>query len=218
VKNVGGPGKISKFARKLSGTCAKMAQTSFDSAYLRRSAVAANVENGIVDSSVLLQLTTRDGMGIKDEGVLWDFKRDLPILPNAKLNAAIKHSYDCKFAEIVKDCVSFYNTYGGYLIIGVDDETRRLTGFDGDFDAPDLNKRIQGVTGVNIETIYRNIPCQGAGAYPQMGLLFIPKRPEGTRPAQFKKSAPANDKSQMAYRQNDFYFRERDICRPAKTA
>jgi hypothetical protein len=46
--------------------------------------------------------------------------------------------------------------------------------------------------------------------------LFIPKRPAGIKPAAFKKDAPDRGNGQRAYRENDFYLRERDNCRVAK--
>jgi hypothetical protein len=52
----------------------------------------------------------------------------------------------------------------------------------------------------------------------RIGLLFVPKRSNGIRPAQFKKAAPEGPSGKRAYQQHDFYFRERDICRTARTA
>jgi len=195
-----------------------MAEAIFESAFQRRSTIADLVERGITDGTVLSQLIL-SGTAISDEAVLWDFKREIPVLPaGVKLNEATKCSYDAKFAEIVKDCVALYNTYGGYLIAGVDNTTRSLIGFSGAFDAAELNKRIHAATEVSIETIFRPISFADGVLQPiQLGMLFIPKRAARIRPAAFKKDAPESPNGQRAYRQNDFYFRERDNCRPAKT-
>ena len=195
-----------------------MADVVFESAFQKRSTIADLVERGITDATILSQLIL-NGTAISDEAVLWDFKREMPVLPaGVKLNEATRRLYDAKFAEIVKDCVALYNSYGGYLIAGVDNTTRSLVGFSGAFDAPEINKRIHAATEVSIETIFRVVSFAEGIAQPvQLGLLFIPKRAAGLRPAAFKKDAPEGPNSQRAYRQSDFYLRERDNCRPAKT-
>ncbi|TWB50894.1 RNA-binding domain-containing protein [Bradyrhizobium sacchari] len=132
-----------------------MTEEVFDSSFQRRAVIAELVENGITDGTVLSYLIV-NGHAISDEAVLWDFKIEVPISPpGVKLNEATKRTYDAKFAEIVKDCVSLYNTYGGYLIAGIDNGTRKVVGFSGAFDAADINKRIQAATQVSVETIYR---------------------------------------------------------------
>lgn len=195
-----------------------MSQEPVDSAYQRRAALSELVNNGVTDAAVLPHLIV-NGTAISDEAVLWDFKIEIPVLPNGvKLSDSTKRSYDAKFAEIVKDCVAFYNTYGGYLVVGIDNTSRSPCGFSGLFDAADINKRIQAATQVSIETIYRIVTFAGSDTAPiQLGILFIPKRPAGVRPAAFKKDAPERDGGQRAYRQDEFYFRERDNCRAAKT-
>jgi|SRR5208283_2792443 len=185
-----------------------------DSALVRRNAIANLVQQGALDERVVAQLI-RQGVAIGDEAVLWDFKRQLPVPPAEKLNLTLSEKYDLEFSEIVKDSVAFYNTFGGYLLAGVDDTTRKLLGFDKQFDSADLNKRIQGATGSNIETIYRLLTYQIEGNTFTFGLLFIPKRPEKIRPAQFKKTAPKSETGKVAYNQYDIYFRQRDSCKPA---
>lgn len=195
-----------------------MSLEQFDSVYLRRASVANLIEQGVVDNRVLEQLIV-DGFGIGDEAVLWDFKSELPVMPNVKINDHLKQQYDFKFSQIVKDAVSFHNSYGGYLISGVDDQTRAIVGCPNEFDASDLNKRIQGATGASVETTFRLLTWTDRGGVEKnLGLLFIPKRDEGKLPVQFKKSATANEAGKRAYEQNDFYFRERDACRPAVSA
>ena len=196
-----------------------MPEEAFDSAFQRRAVIADLLDNGVTDGAVLSQLIL-NGRAISDEAELWDFKLEVPVLPvGVKLNDATKRSYDEKFAEIVKDCVALYNTYGGYLVIGVDNTTRNLMGFSGAFDAADINKRIQAATQISVETIYRVVSFSDAATKPtELGILFVPKRPAGVKPAAFKKDAPDRGNGQRAYRQNDFYLRERDNCRTAKTS
>jgi len=50
------------------------------------------------------------------EKSLWDYKLQLPIPPRGRtLSLAEKQTLDWECSRIVKDVVSFYNTYGGYL-------------------------------------------------------------------------------------------------------
>ncbi len=190
-----------------------MVTEAIDSVLVRRNAIANLVQEGCIDERVLAQLI-RQGVAISDEAVLWDFKRELPIQPAQKVNHALTEKYDLEFSEIVKDSVAFNNTFGGYLIVGVDDNSRQLIGFDKLFNSAELNKRIQGATGSSIETVYRIISFPVGDRSYKFGLLFIPKRLEKSRPAQFKKTAPKSETGKVAYNQYDIYFRQRDSCKP----
>jgi tetratricopeptide (TPR) repeat protein len=186
---------------------------ALDSVYERRSILAKKISAGVVDSSVIGSLVS-NGRAISEEAILWDFKQELPNPPSYSQSPTEKSKLDAKYAELVKDCVSFYNSYGGYLIIGIKD-SKELIGYESGFSPEDLNKRIFGATGVSIETIYRSVNVSVEGTQIQFGLLFIPKRPRGTNPAQFKKQAPESEYGKRAYKASDFYLRERDECRPA---
>jgi hypothetical protein len=188
-----------------------------DSAVARRSNISRMLMQGVTDVHVVQELL-RNGTAITDEAVLWDFKRELPVIPSVKMNQTLSSEYDVKFSEIVKDSVAFYNTYGGYLLIGIDDTTRAIVGFDKSFDAADLNKRIQGATGHSIETIFRILYIDIESQTTAVGLLLIPKRSSRTRPAQFKKSALKSPTGKAAYEQNDVYFRQLNSCKKAITA
>jgi Schlafen, AlbA_2 len=187
---------------------------NIDSSVARRSQISTYIVQGVTDSRVVDALV-RGGLAISDEAAVWDFKRELPVRPAEKLNTTLSADYDAKFAEIVRDAVSFYNSYGGYLIAGIDDATRVVVGFEKSFDAADLNKRIQGATEHSIETIFRTVSIAISTKELSVGLLLIPKRPPHIRPAQFKKFAPKSNIGKVAYEQNDVYFRERDNSKKA---
>ncbi|TIQ44609.1 RNA-binding domain-containing protein [Mesorhizobium sp.] len=187
-----------------------------DSVYQRRSSLSTMISNGIVDNSVLLQIIL-DGKAISEEAVLWDFKKELPGRLSAKPTPNEKQRSDAKFCEVMKDCVAFYNSYGGYLVVGIADGSGQIEGFSANFDAADLNKRLAGATGANIETVYRTLGYETDVGTIDVGLLFIPKRPLSTNPAQFKKAATESEFGRKAFNQGDFYFRVRDTCSPAKT-
>lgn len=178
-----------------------------DSVYQRRANLCRMIAEGKVDQDVISELIA-DDKAINEEAILWDFKSELPQAPD---NKALKKVADAKFCEIMKDCVSFYNSYGGYLVIGVEDRTGHLLGWSKSFDAADLNKRLQAATGKNIETVFRSIKLNEK----TLGLLFIPKRHVGTNPAHFTKAAVESPYGRRAYEAGDFYFRLRDTSVPA---
>ena len=97
------------------------ADLDLDSAYKTRAAIFARVELGQLDGSVLDHLF-RSGKAILDEAILWDFKAELPVLPvGVRPPDSVREAHDYKMHEIVKDAVAFYNTFGGYLVVGVHD-------------------------------------------------------------------------------------------------
>ena len=115
----------------------------------------------------------------------------------------------------MKDVVSFYNSFGGYLICGVNDSTRDLIGYDRNFDVEDLNKKVQSSTGHSVECVYRILPYRGGDNEVSIGLLFIPRRPDTKLPARFEKDAPKSENGAMAYKRGTFYMRQRDACEAA---
>ena len=79
---------------------------NIDSSVARRSEISTYIAQGVTDARVVEALL-REGLAISDEAAVWDFKRELPVRPTEKLNATLSAEYDAKFAEIVKDVVSF---------------------------------------------------------------------------------------------------------------
>jgi hypothetical protein len=186
-----------------------------ESVYRIRAALFSLIQQGVVDSSVLKYLFRGD-KAIADEAILWDFKAELPQLPRGVNVSDSRHRlHDYKMHEIVKDAVSFYNSYGGYLIAGVDDTDRVVRGYSGMFDTHELNEKIQGVTGHNVECIYRLVHHDIGPKQIPVGLLFIPRRSPTLPPAQFRRDSPRNDYNKYAYRGGEFYIRERDNSKPA---
>ncbi|WP_166037897.1 AAA family ATPase [Sphingosinicella sp. YJ22] len=179
-----------------------------------RRRVFESVQNGIVDRRVV-DCIVHGGIATDDESPLWDYKLELPVPPAGK-NDALQSAYSSKSAEIVKDCVSLYNSYGGYIVSGIRDTDRVVIGTNYGFDAADLNQKIHGATGVSIETVYREVDVSDVLPDAKIGLLFVPRRPNNCNPAQFKKDAPRGN-GKLAYQAQSFYLRQRDTCRPAAT-
>ena len=174
------------------------------------------IEAGQVDRA-LIDLLLAEGEPTGEEAAFWDFKASLPASLGPKPPKFALDEHNAKMAEIVKDAVAFYNSYGGYLVVGIKDKSHEILGYSNAFDSADLNQRIQGATNVSIETIYRVIDISDRKLGARLGLLYIPRRRLGVTPAQFKKNAPESGFGKAAYSKDDYYFRERDRCIPAKT-
>jgi tetratricopeptide (TPR) repeat protein len=184
------------------------------SIFERRRRISDAIANGIVDRE-LINLLLEDGQFKDEESPYWDYKVELPEPPKCQSDL-VRAEYAEKSAEIVKDCVSFYNSFGGYILSGVADAGKEIVGASNDFDATDINKKIKSATGHNIETIYKEIDVSDLKQGAKLGLLFIPQRPPSQNPAQFKKDAPSG-RSKPAYKARTFYMRERDTCRCAES-
>jgi hypothetical protein len=193
------------------------ADLDLESAYKTRASIFAHVELGQLDSSVLDPLF-RGGKAILDEAILWDFKSQLPVLPlGVRPPDSVREAHDYKMHEIVKDAVSFYNSFGGYLVIGVHDIDRTIVGFAKVFDVASLNYKIHGATGHSVECVYRIVHSSADLQQRPLGLLFIPRRGQTSLPAQFRKDSPKNERDEYSYKAGQFYMRQRDSCRPAST-
>ena len=182
----------------------------------RRRALSTLIGQGCVDERVIQELLP-DGVPLPDEDLLWDYKEMLPVL-DANPSQDTKDEYGYKMGEVAKDVVSFYNTYGGYLIIGVRDIDHSICGFNRDFDVNDLCKKIHGATRETIDAKFRSVAMRGAAEGKAIGILFIPQRPKDHDPVQFLKDAPASKLNKRAYQANDIYMRSREECRRAMTA
>ncbi len=189
-----------------------------DSAITRRRRLYAMIRKEELGDQVIQELIP-NGQPHEYEKQLWDYKSELPVKPdNRNPTETERKQIELKMAEIVKDAVSFYNSYGGYLLIGVSDSPRQISGWDKGFDCDELNKKIKGATKhtVDCHFVTREVSI-GAGAL-KIGLLFIPQRPDDKSPAQFLKDAPQSDTGRKAYKDGDILFRDGHECRPARTA
>jgi len=186
------------------------------SAFSRRRKLYEFIRNGQHGPEVLDELLPQ-GQPHLYEKQLWDYKLELPYLPTVrKATEAEKQSYQAGMAEIVKDVVSFYNSYGGYLVIGVGNQPREIVGFERHFDCGDLIRLTLSATRHEVDCHFALIDCETPSGKKRVGLLLIPRRAESMEPAQFLRDAPASDNGKRAYRRNDIYFRQGDECRPAK--
>lgn len=153
------------------------------------------------------------GAPISYERQLWDYKLKLPSLPvGQKLTDDELSEHNGAIAEVVKDVVAFFNSYGGYLVAGITNSPKEVVGIEGDFDCDELNKRVLAATGQNIECCYSTFRVKVKGREASVGLLFIPQRKDEQAAAQFIKDAPQKKSGKKPYSKGDIYFRSADQC------
>ncbi len=90
---------------------ANMASAAIDrgSTVSRRRRLLEFIRTGALSAAVLEELLA-DGQPLLYEKELWDYKLELPRLPNAKPSDRERQVFRLKMSEIVKDAVSFYNS------------------------------------------------------------------------------------------------------------
>lgn len=148
------------------------------------------------------------------ETELWDFKRKPPIL-GANSGEIDREAHKLEIHELIKDIVSFHNSYGGYIVFGVEDGGQnRILGCDHTLDLGDISKRIKSHTGKDIE-LFQNTLLVGGRA---VLLLLVPRRRRADEPVKFSKTGPSTSKKKPAYQKGSVYIRKMDECRPAENS
>lgn len=163
-------------------------------------------------TSEILELILPGGRPLPQESLLWDFKRDLPDVTAFES----KDEYNAALHEIVKDVVAFYNSYGGFIIAGVDEKAPNpLCGSSTKFNINDLNNRIEASTGANITCVLSALPTKSMSHEKcNLTVIAVPKRAYDKDPVSFLKSAPGF-KGKRAFEKGSTYVRIRDNNLPA---
>lgn len=125
--------------------------------------------------------------------------------------------------KLVLRVVSFYNSYGGYLIFGVresDPETRfDVIGINpADFDIESLKASVKEYTGERVQLSSMPMEANRSdGSLVQLLFLHIPQRPLTNPPLHFLKDGPGSDgKKKPVFLKDSVYFRHSDECVEAK--
>lgn len=165
-------------------------------------------------SSRVLDIILPQGKPHAFESELWDYKRELPSCSQK----SDRKEFDYKIHEIIKDIVSFYNSFGGYLIFGVEDKgANRVIGCENDIDCDDLFKRIEGCTGKTIQCYFKKIEINHSDCDKEIGVLLIPRRKNKEEPVKFIKNGPLFS-DRRPYSKNDVYIRKQSQCIPASNS
>jgi len=104
----------------------------------------------------VLDILLPNDCALDTEDALWDYKEALPTThsdPHVSKQDKNVHAYLA--GQLVRTIVSFYNAFGGYVVAGVDDKSRAITGFSSPINVDDLRKKIESATGQEIRFVYQ---------------------------------------------------------------
>lgn len=157
-----------------------------------------------IDQRVVDCLQTGDTL-LPIETELWDYKRQAD-------------SHALGLANTVLDVVAMHNTFGGYLIYGVDEtDTGGVVPVGLAGGAPDcmqIKQSIQNYTGESID-----IAVGSAVSGPHtLAVLYVPKRPSTSPPISFGKNGPDAGPRNPLFVPGLVYFRQADRCVRAVTS
>jgi hypothetical protein len=160
-------------------------------------------------SKELANVIYRDGLFAPVEFECLDYKQDVGDTAYEK-------------GKLVKRIVSFYNSYGGYLIFGVA-ETQSETQFEivgiesSRIDVESLKASVKEFTGERIQLTPMHASLLDLSGHEKNALfLHIPKRPNTNPPLHFVKNGPLSDNKKPIFLKDEIYCRRGDECVEAK--
>jgi hypothetical protein len=160
--------------------------------------------DGSVSASVLEKFIYADGSVLPLESTLWDYKVTFDCSPNG-------------YKKIIKSIVSLYNTYGGYIIYGID-ETKKDTKFKAvgvnpsQLDQQKLKGQFDKYFGKRISLTYQEIPLVVSGNEMLFGLLHVPKRKLNEH-SLAPMSDAQDENNKYIFEKNAIYYRAEDECK-----
>ncbi len=171
-----------------------------------RQAITNYIKEITLDRRVIDTLLC-DNEFLPKECELWDYKRQGPNDP-VSLGKTILH------------IVSFYNTYGGYIVYGIEevksDKKFHAIGIqENDINLQRIKDNLTNHTGAQIDISYKEHLYEIGEERLLLGLLHIPKRKPSEAPIFFGKNGPEDDKGRCVFHQNEAYLRALDKCMPA---
>ena len=127
---------------------------------------------------------------VVQESLHWDYKNAFPEKLESEFGAGI-----------VRLTCAFHNTYGGLIIFGVDDETKRPVGNTRQLDVERFNSFLRDRLSSPIECIHREYKIPTPDQELRIDMLLVPKRPGGTAPIR-------NSKQMGKYRPGCIFHRQ----------
>ncbi|WP_285421907.1 ATP-binding protein [Pseudomonas sp. efr-133-TYG-23] len=161
-----------------------------DTGNLKTKIISA-IQRGSNGEDVLAWLKIDDTRLINEESELWDYKLTVG---SSKL----------ELAEFVRDVVSFYNSYGGYLIVGVADGGE-IQGCE-DLNLQQCKQALRNYSGVDVSIGITKFSI----AQKNILLVSIPQRPDADVPLAISKNGPDLTDRKPLFRPGDIFFRALD--------
>lgn len=173
-----------------------------------RREITTFIDEIAMDNRILDTLRLED-IFIPKECELWDYKREA-------------NKDTISIAETVLQIVSFYNTYGGYLIYGIDEVVDDIKfvpiGIStGTFDIQQLKQMLTNYTGDRIDISYIELEYEIGSKWYVFGILHVPRRAQIKEPTFFGKNGPEKRKDHLVFHKDTAYIRAQDTCIPART-
>lgn len=155
-----------------------------------------NVAQGSLDSSIFDDLVRLDS-GVRECEVL-DFKRQLP-------------DGDAEYVKTIRDLVAFHNSYGGFLVFGVEevekDRSFEVVGVPrGVLQVAKLKDLARSYLGVDLRMSVESRDVVGRN----IEIVWVSKRSLGELPVRFSKNGPDEKPGKPAFKRADVVYRRLD--------
>lgn len=160
--------------------------------------VANAVAAGVLPFVIVEEMEHKEFCAV--ESACLDFKRDG------------YHDDAESLANAVKDIASLYNTYGGFIVFGVDEVEKdvryKVVGIDGTpFNMQQLRGKVDAWLTNKIDFSYDEVKLKCG---PTIGVVFVHKRPASERPNQFKRRGPEIKPGRYAFDAGNVAMRRGD--------
>ncbi|MBH1553917.1 putative DNA binding domain-containing protein [Stenotrophomonas maltophilia] len=156
-----------------------------------REEISRLIEFSSVGDEVLMALRQCPATLVPRECELWDYKQ---LLGESRLDQA----------ELVRDVIAFHNSYGGYLLFGVDDDGV-IRGAD-PVDGRQVRQWIRNYTAFDVEVSSFEISHDNGS----ISILHIPKREYGQVPLAVSKNGPELGNKKPIFKAGEIFFRASD--------
>lgn len=161
-------------------------------------------------ASVIIKNLYREGGFVNKESMLWDYKYEL-------------NTDHTSLAKTLKLICGFYNSYGGYIIYGVEETSKDKQfspiAFDMEKIKPaQITSLLNNHIDQTIEITFSQTKIEYKNIEFDVGVIHVPQRSKKeTSPAKFVKDAKTTQKTDTKeFFINDVYFRYLDSCIKAK--
>ncbi len=165
-----------------------------------RRSLAQHVESGEISPSMLAVVYDGEGF-LPIEGLLIDYKREIP-------------TDKFGLAKFLKHILAFHNTFGGFLVIGAEEQQKdvRIVPVEHDpatVDAKRIRDLCREFFSSPIESQSLPISVKWDGQDFQLSVLHIPKR-TSKEPVLVRKDGPRDASGNFAFLRDETYLREGD--------
>lgn len=157
----------------------------------RKALLLAHIRKGTAALPVVEELKDGAISLVGHESELWDYKLTIDGTKVA-------------LAETVRDILAFYNSFGGYLVIGVNDDALVMGAA-----APGeqtLKQLVRNYAGIDIALVSTAVVINGV----ELGLIFVPKRPTDDVPAAVSRVGPDGVPGKPIFKPGEIFFRAND--------